>query len=128
MSYPSVNKHLEAQGITPAAATDVQMASAFLAAFREDLPLGMTRVDELVSKTKSTGQRAMVTLNPNSDEGKQFSRLLGADIARQVLEQHHGVSFGFYNCCKGVAAPTKDALRMTLREQIEAQHPNFVDC
>jgi hypothetical protein len=82
MSYPSVNKHLEAQGITPTAATDAQMAPAFLAAFREDLPFGMTRVDELVSKTKSTGQRAMVTLNPNSEEGKQFSRLLGADIGR----------------------------------------------
>jgi len=128
MSYPSVNKHLEAQGATLETASDAQMVSAFLAAFREDLPLGMTRVDELVSKTKSTGQRAMVTLNPNSDEGKQFSRLLGADIARQVLELHHGVSFGFYNCCKGMAAPTRDALEMTLREQIEAQHPHFVDC
>jgi hypothetical protein len=128
MSYPSVNKHLEAQGTTLDAASDTQMVSAFLAAFREDLPLGMTRVDELVGKTKSTGRRAMVTLNPNSDEGKQFSRLLGADIARQVLEQHHGVSFGFYNCCKGVAALAKDDLKMTLREQIEAQHPHFVDC
>jgi len=69
----------------------------------------------------------MATLNPNSDEGKQFSRLLGADIARRVLELHHGVSFGFYNCCKGVA-PTRDAVEMMLRKQIEAQHPNFVDC
>lgn len=128
MSYPSVNKHLEAQGTTLDAASDAQMVSAFLAAFREDLPLGMTRVDELVGKTKSTGRRAMITLNPNSDEGKQFARLLGADITRQVLEQHHGVSFGFYNCCKGVAAFAKDDLKMTLREQIEAQHPHFVDC
>lgn len=85
-------------------------------------------LDELVGKTKSTGQRAMATLNPNSDKGKQFFRLLGADIARRVLELHHGVSFGFYNCCKGVAASTGGALEMTLREQIEAQHPNFVDC
>ena len=115
MSYLSVNKHLEAQGATLETASDAQMASAFLAAFREDLPLGMTRVDELAGKTKSTGQRAMVTLNPNSDEGKQFSRLLGADIARRV-ELHHEVSFGFYNCCKGVAAPARDALEMTLSE------------
>jgi hypothetical protein len=128
MSYPSVNKHLEAHGATLETASEAQMASAFLAAFREDLPLGMIRVDELAGKTKCTRRRAMVTLNPNSDEGKQFSRLLGADIARRVLELHHGVSFGFYNCCKGVAALTKDDLKMTLREQIEAQHPNFVDC
>jgi hypothetical protein len=128
MSYPSVNKHLEAQGATLETASDAQMTSAFLAAFREDLPLGMTRVEELAGKSKSTGQRAMVTLSPNSNEGKQFSRLLGADIARRVLELYHGVSFGFYKCCKGVAAPTRDALKMTLREQIEAQHPNFVDC
>jgi hypothetical protein len=64
MSYLSVNKHLEAQGATREAASDARMASAFLAAFREDLPLGVTRVDELTGKTKSTGQRAMVTLNP----------------------------------------------------------------
>jgi len=128
MSYLSVNKHLEAQGVRLETAGDAQMALALLAAFREDLPLGMTRVDELAGKIKSTGQRAMVTLNPNSEEGKQFCRLLGADIARRVLELHHGVSFGFYNCCKGVAALTKDDLKMTLREQLEAQHPNFVDC
>jgi hypothetical protein len=110
MSYLSVNKHLEAQGATLEAASDARMASAFRAAFREDVPLGITRVDELAGKTKSTGQRAMVTLNPNSDEGKQFSRLLGADIARRV-ELRDGVSFGFYNCCKGLAAPTRDAPR-----------------
>jgi hypothetical protein len=128
MSCPSVNKHLEAQGATLETASEARMASAFLAAFRQDLPLGMPRVGELAGKTKCTGQRAMVTLNPNSDEGEQFSRLLGVDIARRVLEVHHGVSFGFYNCRKGVAALTKDDLKMTLREQTEAQHPNFVDC
>jgi hypothetical protein len=58
----------------------------------------------------------MVTLNPNSDEGKQFSHLLGAEIAGRVLELHHGVSFSLYKCCKDMAAPTRDALKMTLRE------------
>jgi hypothetical protein len=82
----------------------------------------MPRVDELAGKTRCTGQRAMVTLNPNSYEGKQFSRLLGADIARRVLELRHGVTFGFYHCCKGVAALTKGDLKMTLREEIEAQY------
>jgi hypothetical protein len=128
MSYPSINRHLEAKRISLETASDADLAQAFVAAFREDLPLGMARVDELVGKLESAGPRAMLTLNPNSEEGKQFARLLGPDIPRRVLEDHYGVSFGFYNCCKGVTARRKGDLKMTLREQIEAQHPNFVDC
>jgi len=104
------------------------MASAFLAAFREDLPLGITRVDELAGKTKSTGLRAMATLNPNSDEGKQFSRLLGADIPRRVLELHHGVSFGSTTAVRAWRHLPCTPLEMTLRKQIEAHHSKFVDC
>lgn len=128
MSYPSINRHLESAGTTPEKATDAQLTTAFLAAFNEDLPLGMKHVDALVSKLANDNDRAMLTLDPNSDEGKQFARLLGPDVPRQILEGHYGVSFGFYNCCKGVVAPTKDGLKMSLREQMEAQHPNFVDC
>jgi hypothetical protein len=57
MGHPSVNKHLEAEGATLETASDAQMTWAFLAAFREDLPLGMTRADEPAARTKSTGQR-----------------------------------------------------------------------
>lgn len=128
MSYPSINKHLEQQGVDVQTANEVQMAAAFLGAFREDLPLGMARVDELVAKLEQVGERAMLTLDPGSDEGKQFARLLGPDIPRQVLESHYGISFGFYNCCKGVAAPSRSGLRLSLREQIEAQDPSFVNC
>lgn len=98
-----------------------------MTAFNEDLPLGMTYVNELVFKLANDNDRAMLTLNPNFDEGKQFARLLGPDIPRQILEGHYGVSFGFYNCCKGVVSATKEGLKMSLREQMEAQHPNFVD-
>jgi hypothetical protein len=128
MSYPSINRHLEAKRIPLETGSDAELAQAFIAAFREDLPLGMARVDELVAKLDVAGSRAMLTLDPNSDEGKQFARLLGPDIPRSVLEDHYGVAFGFYNCCKGVTARKRDDLKMTLREQIEAQHPNFVDC
>jgi uncharacterized protein len=128
MSYPSINRHLEDKRISVESASDAELAQAFIAAFREDLPLGMAHVDELVEKLDGTHPRAMLTLNPNSEEGKQFARLLGPDIPRRVLEDHYGVAFGFYNCCKGVAARKRDDLSLTLREQIEAQHPNFVDC
>jgi hypothetical protein len=128
MSYPSINRHLDARRISLETASDAELAKAFVAAFREDLPLGMARVEELVEKLDATRPRAMVTLDPSSEEGKQFARLLGPDIPRRVLEDHYGVAFGFYNCCKGVTARKKDDLKMTLREQIEAQHPSFVDC
>jgi hypothetical protein len=128
MSYPSINRHLEARRISLETASDAELAQAFVAAFREDLPLGLARVDELVAKLDGTHPRAMLTLDPSSEEGKQFARLLGPDIPRRVLEDHYGVAFGFYNCCKGVAARKRGALNMTLREQIEAQHPSFVDC
>ncbi len=128
MSYPSINRHVEAQGVTLETASEAQLASAFIAAFREDLPLGMAHVDELVEKLDVTGDRAMVALDPNSEEGKQFARLLGPDMARRVLEDHYGVAFGFYNCCNGITARTRENLRMTLKEQIESQDPNFVHC
>ncbi len=128
MSYPSINRHLDARRISLETASDAELAKAFVAAFREDLPLGMARVDELVEQLDGSRPRAMLTLDPNSEEGKQFARLLGPDIPRRVLEDQYGVAFGFYNCCKGVTARKRDDLNMTLREQIEAQHPNFVDC
>jgi len=125
MSHPSVKKHLKAQG-----ATGMRRPDGF--GFPGGVPRGPPARHDPCGRTgrqdKSTRQRARVTVNPNSDEGKQFSRLLGADIARRVFEVHHGVSYGFYNCCQGVAVPTRDALEMTLRERIEAQRPNFVDC
>lgn len=129
MSYPSINTHLESQGVTIDTATDAHMEKAFISAFYDDLPLGMTKVEELVAKMKSrNNDRSMLSLPPNSPEGKQFARLLAPDVPRQVLEKHFDVAFGFYNCCSGLVAPTRDGLKITLREQIESQHPDFVDC
>lgn len=128
MSYPSINRHLDAQGATIYSATDAEMQLAFMAAFREDLPLGIQHVEALVGKVAANKGRAMIDLDPNSAEGRQVARLLGADIARSVLENHYGLAFGFYNCCKPVAAPTRDALKLTYREQIAAQDPAFVNC
>ena len=129
MSYPSIHTQLEEMGVTLETADDEQLQVAFIGAFREDLPLGFAKVEELVEKLTMSGQdRVMLSLNPNSPEGRQYARLLGPDIPRQVLEDHFGIAFGFYNCCGGVAAEEKKKLGMSMREQIEAQHPNFVDC
>jgi hypothetical protein len=42
--------------------------------------------------------------------------------------KHFGWALGFYKWWGGVAADDKGKLKLTLREQIDAQHPNFVDC
>ncbi len=129
MSYPSITTHLENMGASVETATDKQMQTAFIKAFRQDLPLGFAQVTELVEKLRTSGkERIMLSLDPKSVEGQQYARLLGPDIPRQVLEQHFGVAFGFYNCCGGIASDDRQKLGMTMREQIEAQHPNFVDC
>ena len=128
MSYPSIHRHLESQGATVDTASDDQLRQAFIGAFHTDLPLGYAKVNELVDKMRDRKDRAMLTLDPNSEEGKEFARLMAPDIPREVLEDHFDCAFGFYNCCKGVAAPARDGLKMTLKEQIDAQHPTFVDC
>ena len=128
MSYPSVHRHLKSQGATVDTASDDQLRKAFIGAFHTDLPLGYAKVNELVGKMRDRKDRAVLALDPKSEEGKQFACLMAADIPRGVLEDHFDCAFGFYNCCKGVAAPARDGLKMTLKEQIDSQHPNFVDC
>ncbi len=128
MSYPSIHRHLDAAGVALAEASDAELQRAFLAAFQSDLPLGFAKVRELAGKLDAQGERAMLTLDPTSKEGQEFSRLLAPDIPRQVLEEHFDCAFGFYNCCKGVAAKDRTGLQLSLREQIEAQDPRFVDC
>ena len=131
MSYPSIHKHIESQGVTLDTATDAQLECSFIGAFKEDLPLGFAKVEELVSQPKTGNkERVMLSLDPNGEEGKQYARLLGADVSRQVLERYFDVNLGFYNCCAGVAGAGSDRtkLGMNMREQIQVQHPEFVDC
>lgn len=129
MSYPSINESLKERNISLETASDKELEAAFIDAFKSDLPLGFNRVKELVAKFRAgDGARANLVLDPKSDEGKQFARLLGPDIPRKVLESYFEVSFGFYNCCNGLVANSKSDLKMTMQEQIAAQHPQFVDC
>ena len=104
------------------------MKQALIQAFKSDLPKGFALVESLVNKLKAVGNRAMEDHNPNSEEGRQYMRLLAPDVPRAVLEEHFGCAFGFYNCCKGVAAERKDLLNLSLREQIAAQDPKFANC
>lgn len=128
MSYPSIHQHLQSQHATLETASEAQLRAAFIAAFASDLPLGFARVGELVETLRSKQHRVMLSLDPKSQEGQEFARLLAPDIPRQVLEEHFDCAFGFYNCCNGIAAADRGGLKLTLREQIAAQDPSFVDC
>jgi hypothetical protein len=116
MSYPSI------KNVNPDTLTEREREQALLAAFRIDLPLGMAAIERDVAEVKSNGGRKLVPEDPNSPLGKQIIRLLGTDVARGILERHHGVAFGLYNCCGRVVAPSHDTLQMTTTEQIKLQN------
>lgn len=133
MSYPSITNILQERNLDLNTATEAELESSLIEAFKRDLSLGFKRVEELVAKLKenvanNVGNRAMVDADSKTDEAKQFIRLLGADVARKTLENHFGVKLAFYNCHKGIAALDMDGLKITAREQIESQDAKFIDC
>jgi hypothetical protein len=122
MSYPSVVAILRERGISLETATDAEIRDVLLEAFHQDLGTGMSYLKNTAEKVKKTGERSLEAEDPNSLVGKQLARILGADIARRIVENHFGVAFGFYNCCGVTAATTREELRMTMREQIMLQN------
>ena len=130
MSFPSVAATLARQGVTVDQATEQQQATALLEAFTADLPLGMAFLDQLAGEVRHSHSRQLRIENPSSAVGRQLIRLVGADIPRQLLEQHYGIALGLYNCCAIAAAPTSDRLQMTLTEQIKLQNGDlaYADC
>jgi hypothetical protein len=122
MSYPSVVSVLKEQDVSLETATDAEISNVLLSAFHKDLGLGMSYLKSTAEKVKHTGQRFLSAEDPNSPVGKQLTRLLGADIARGIVERHFGVAFGLYNCCGVTAATTREGLHMTMREQVMMQN------
>lgn len=122
MSYPSVVAVLEEQGVSLETATDAEIKNILLEAFHRDLGLGMSYLKSATEKVRKTGERFLEAEDPNSPVGKQLTRLLGADVARGIVEQHFGVAFGLYNCCGVTVATTREGLCMTMREQVMLQN------
>ena len=146
MSYPSLVRCLREEGVSfdgdaggvrlespvldVASGEDVEpLLRAYVKTFKEDLPKGFSHVTSLVS-TLCGGEedRSIITLDPSSEDGKQFVRLLGFDVPRVILESHFNCAFGLYNCCTGVAAFNRAGLRLSLREQASFQGSEFLDC
>lgn len=128
MSYPSITSILNERALNLQTASESELESALIEAFKRDLPLGFARVEALVKKQKENGTRAMMDADSKTDEAKQFIRLFASDVAKRALENHFGVKLAFYNCHKGVAANNHENLQITAREQILSQDPSFIDC
>jgi len=122
MSYPSIAAVLEERHVDLDTAPHAELEGVLLEAFRRNLPNGMSYLKTAAAWVKETGQRLLGPEDPNSPLGKQLIRLLGTDIARGIVEREFGVAFGLYNCCGVVAAPTHEALAMSMREQILLQN------
>ncbi len=130
MSYPSVTATLERQGTTVDAATNEQLETALLQAFATDLPLGMGFLSTLAQDVRSQNTRQLHIEDPSSPLGKQLIRLVGSDVARNLLQRYLNVGLGLYNCCCVVAAPSPNQLDMTAAEQIKLQNGDlaYADC
>lgn len=104
----------------------------WITGLQAEYPLGFPHLQDFREKLSSVnGDRAMYTLSPKSDEGKEFFLLLGMTPTRRVLGSHFGMTLGLYNCCKGVGEDEdgdKKLPKMSMREQIAAQSPQFADC
>lgn len=130
MNRPSLNQFYERAGTTPEHATISPHRAAYLPAFEHGMPLGMTHVHELTAGIRRGEPQPEITLDPNSVAGKQLARMIGADVARSVLQQHFGVRFTFFNCCGVVAGgpKTREASEELPIKQVRLQQEEFVDC
>lgn len=116
MSYPSI------RGIDPDQLSLAEQEDALWGAFHTDLPLGMEALRDIADTVKANSGRTVRIEDPSSPLGQQLIRLLGTNVAHRIVESRLGISFGLYNCCGVVAAPTEDQLNMTLAEQIRMQN------
>ncbi len=129
MSLPSVSTVLVSKGLSLDTATEDQLQSVIIEAVQEDLPVGYANIERMVNELhQGASRRVRYTLDPISEAGKQFIRLLASDAVRRVLERHFRVRLGFYNCCTGIVVRENGVLKMTLREQVALQSPDSLDC
>jgi len=122
MSYPSITAVLKERHVDLDTASYTELEGVLLEAFRRNLPIGISYLQQVAARVKQAGRRVLEPEDPNSSLGKQLIRLLGTDVARGIVEREFGVAFGLYNCCGVVAAPTREALVMNMREQILLQN------
>lgn len=130
MSYPSLASITEKKAVNLEEADQEEIDLVFIEAFKKDLNKGYEYLKDLAEQAREEGGRVLKIEDPNSSLGKQLIRLLGTDVARNILSRHLGVAFGLYNCCSPVAAPSEDELNLSAAEQAKLQNGDMAsaDC
>lgn len=133
MSYPSIVAVARERGLDLTTASEAECGKALLEAFERDLPLGMACLRSLAETVNRTDEVLLRTEDPSSPLGKQLIRLVGTDVARELVEERFGVALGFYNCCSVKVGPKKkgrNGLKLSRREQIKLQNGDIAraDC
>ena len=121
MSYPSIKKILEEKGVDINSTSENELKEHLWDALRTDLKLGVDYLMNIAEEVRSTGKKVLKPEDPNSELGKKLIRLLGTDVARDIMEEKTGIAFGFYNCCGVVGAIDREQLELTAKEQIMLQ-------
>lgn len=129
MSYPAITMILDERGIDLDTAPESELRGALWEAFQQNLPDGVAWLRSLTAEMIESGEVVTRHEDPDSPLGRQIARILGTDVARSIAEEQFGrefgvpaLAFGMYNCCGGRVAPSRDALRMSAREQIMCQN------
>ena len=130
MSYPSIKKIIEQKKFDLEEENEEELTSALWEAFEHDLPQGISYLQKMAENVKKNKQRLLQIEDPKSKLGQEIIRLVGTDIARDIVEQKLGIALGLYNCCAPVAALKKEDLHMSSLEQIQLQNgtKGYADC
>jgi len=127
MSLPSIPAIAIEKNLTLTELSTDQCEEILTEAMRRDLPLA---VELLHQKSHEVGEDAGQWLaDPNSDIGKQLTRLHASDALRPLASKHfcHGKHLTFVNCCKGkVGEPPSNILELQIRAQ--AGPIAYADC
>jgi uncharacterized membrane protein len=130
MSYPSIKEVVKERGIDTNTASEAELSEALWQALNTDLKDGINYLELVAHEVKQKDRKVRKIEDPKSPLGQQILRLLGTDIARQLVSDKFDVRFALYNCCGVIAAPTEAALDLSVREQIQLQDKSLValDC
>jgi hypothetical protein len=121
MSLPSINKVSEELGITINESTSAEDLDRVLKeAMSKDMSLGIELLHRKSHEATETGQTAQWEFNPNSEIGRQLTRIHASDPLRRIASKHfcHGHQLTFVNCCKGfVGKPPENIALIQIQNQ-----------
>ena len=129
MSLPSIPVIAQERGLNLENLSEEDQEELLVEAMRRDLPLAV----ELLHTKSHEGGGNEVSVDwledPNSEIGKQLTRLHASDALRPLASKHfcHGKELTFLNCCKGVVGK-RPANLFLMQIQCQAGPIAYSDC